>query len=212
MMLPFVRVTGIAAPIEGRNIDTDQIIPGRFLKTDRKNGYQHVLFHDLRFDKTGQERPNFVLNQSSFDGACFLIVDVNFGCGSSREGAVYALADFGIRAVIAPSFGEIFYNNCLKNGIVPVCLEASIVADARAWISDGKDPVMTVDLQQQVVTMPDGRKHSFSIDPFRRDCILKGMDELQLTLSLDEQIGQFEEKYFAEKPWARAPVPISSLP
>src|SRR5690606_33714445 len=128
---PFIRETGWAAPIEGRNIDTDQILPARFLKQDRSRGYGQLLVHDLRFDTSGCARPGFVLNQPGYRNARVLVTGENFGCGSSREGAVYALSDYGIRAVLAPSFGDIFHNNCLKNGIVPVRLPESVCREIR---------------------------------------------------------------------------------
>ncbi|TEA78812.1 3-isopropylmalate dehydratase small subunit [Allopusillimonas ginsengisoli] len=202
-MQPFTQLTGTAAPLAGRNIDTDQIIPGRFLKTDRSTGYKRILFHDLRFDADGRERPDFVLNLPAFREATLLITDVNFGCGSSREAAVYALADYGFRAIIGPSFGDIFYNNCLKNGILPIRLSESTVAGVRAHILAGKGNQVTVDLQEQTVVLPDGDTATFSIDAFWRDCLLKGVDEIELTLSYRDRIDSFEEAYFRARPWAR---------
>lgn len=201
-MKPFTEERGIAAPLEGRNIDTDQIVPARFLKQDRSKGYGHILFHDLRFDDQGAERPGFVLNRDPFRRATILVADENFGCGSSREAAVYALADFGIRAVIAPSFGDIFHNNCLKNGILPVKLDKAAVHGLQASLEQLSDPSVHVDLLQQQVTLPDGSRHGFAIDPFWRDCLVKGVDDLALTLSLLEDIDRFKQRYFSDMPWA----------
>jgi 3-isopropylmalate/(R)-2-methylmalate dehydratase small subunit len=202
-MKPFIRETGIAAPLEGRNIDTDQIIPGRFLKQDRSLGYERLLFHDLRFDEQDQERETFVLNQDRFRHTQILVTDVNFGCGSSREGAVYALSDYGIRSVIAPSFGDIFYSNCLKNGIVPVRLDEDICDTIRETLVTGDDTTITVDLELQRVELADGSTHAFSIDSFWRECLMKGVDDLELTLSHMDDVERFEQRYYASYPWTR---------
>lgn len=202
-MRAFICQTGIAAPLEGRNIDTDQIVPARFLKVERGQGYERILFHDLRFDAQGNERPEFVLNQNPFRNATILVTDVNFGCGSSREAAVYALADFGIRAVIAPSFGDIFHNNCLKNGIVPVRLDESVVKNLRQQLREGGDRKVTVDLENLTVTLPGDERHRFSVDLFWRDCLMQGVDDLELTLSHEQDIRRFEKRYYEEMPWAR---------
>jgi len=205
-MQAFTRESGIAAPLEGRNIDTDQIVPARFLKVDRSKGYSRIFFHDRRFDEHGNEITDFVLNQEPFRHATILVTDVNFGCGSSREAAVYALADFGIRAVIGPSFGDIFYNNCLKNGIVPVCLDEAVVRDLRSVVFTDPGLAITVDLERLVVTLPGGKEHPFTIDAFWRDCLLAGKDDLELTLSREADIKAFEAAYYAEMPWARVPT------
>lgn len=204
-MQAFICETGIAAPLEGRNIDTDQIVPARFLKVDRSKGYGRIFFHDLRFDADGNEHADFILNREPFRQASILVADVNFGCGSSREAAVYALADFGIRAVIAPSFGDIFYNNCLKNGIVPVRLDEEVVNELRTRLRESNDRMVTVDLQNLSVSLPGGGRHDFAIDPFWRDCLLKGVDDLELTLSHEQEIKRFEARYYSEMPWARVP-------
>lgn len=200
-MEPFISLTGVAAPLEGRNIDTDQIIPARFLKVDKDAGYGQFLFHDLRLDEHGQERPEFVLNHAAFRQAKILVTDVNFGCGSSREGAAYALHDYGVRAVIAPSFGDIFYNNCLKNGMVPVRLPEDVTAALRERLAQGDGAEITVDLDKTEVTLPDGSKHAFSIDPFWRDCLMQGKDEIGLTLGHLAQIESFERDYHARMQW-----------
>ena len=200
-MKPFTVESGLAAPLEGRNIDTDQIVPARFLKQERSKGYDRILFHDLRFDEKGAERPDFVLNQEAFRGARILVADENFGCGSSREAAVYALADYGIRAVIAPSFGDIFHNNCCKNGILPVKLDKKIVHDLQASLRRGEDTPVRIDLLQQQVFLPDGSAHPFQIDPFWRECMIKGVDDLTLTLSYADRIKTFTEDYYQRYPW-----------
>ena len=203
-MKPFIRETGIAAPIEGRNIDTDQIIPARFLKADRGKGYGPFLFHDLRFDGEGAERADFVLNREPFRRAAILVTDDNFGCGSSREGAVYALRDFGIRAVLAPSFGDIFHANCLKNAVVPVHLGEEVVAGLRRRLADGPERDITVDLDTLRVTLPGGECYGFDLAPFWRECLMKGVDEIALTLGHLREIEAFEQDYAAAYPWARA--------
>jgi len=200
-MEPFITLTGVAAPLEGRNIDTDQIIPARFLKVDKDAGYGQFLFHDQRMDEHGQERPEFVLNHPVFRHATILVTDVNFGCGSSREGAPYALHDYGVRSVIAPSFGDIFYNNCLKNGIVPVRLPEDVCARVRTRLAQADGAQITVDLEHTRVTLPEGESHEFAIDPFWRDCLMQGKDEIGLTLGHLAQIESFERDYHARMQW-----------
>ncbi|WP_210495528.1 3-isopropylmalate dehydratase small subunit [Microvirga antarctica] len=197
----FIRETALAAPFEGSNVDTDQIIPARFLKVDRTVGYGSFLFHDLKFESDGTERPDFVLNQQPFRHARILVTDENFGCGSSREGAVYALSDYGIKALIGPSFGDIFYNNCLKNGLIPVRLPHDVVAGLREDLLRGPDREISIDLDSQVVTLPDGTLHNLEIDPFWRECIMKGVDEVELTLGYLPEIESFEARYLDEMKW-----------
>lgn len=202
-MEAFTRLEGAAAPIEGRNVDTDQILPARFLKADRAKGYDRYLFHDLRFDGEGNEKRGFALNREPFRQARILVADDNFGCGSSREGAVYALHDFGIRAVIAPSFGDIFYNNCLKNGIVPAALPREAVTATIEALAAGDGPTdAVVDLVALSVTLPGGATHPFAIDAFWRECLMKGVDEIELTLGYRDEIEAFERAYRAERAWA----------
>lgn len=202
-MKPFIRETGRAAPIEGRNIDTDQILPARFLKQDRSKGYGQLLFHDLRFDAAGRELPGFVLNQPGHRDARMLVAEENFGCGSSREGAVYALSDFGIRAILAPSFGDIFHNNCLKNGIVPVRLPEAVCRDIRQSLRREPSQEIAVDLAAQRVELADGTAHEFKIDPFWRECLMKGVDDLELTIGMLDLVERFEKDYFSNMPWAQ---------
>lgn len=200
-MQAFIKETALAAPILGRNVDTDQIIPARFLKVDRTAGYGPYLFHDLRFTQDGVERDDFILNQEPYRNSRILVTDDNFGCGSSREGAVYALHDYGIKALIGPSFGDIFYNNALKNGLVPVKLPEDVVSNLRQDLLEGEARGITIDLEAQVVTLPDGTQHALVIDPFWRECIMKGVDEVELTLSYMPEIKVFEDQYLAEMRW-----------
>jgi 3-isopropylmalate/(R)-2-methylmalate dehydratase small subunit len=211
-MTPFITLEGIAAPIEGRNIDTDQIIPARFLKKSRGE-YADYLFYDLRMDTAHQSRPEFVLNQQVFQGASVLVCDENFGCGSSREAAVYALVDFGIRAVLAPSFGDIFYNNCLKNGVLPIVLSAEILDTLRKQLAqtaatlspEAKDSAglrIAIDLPERCVHcsyFPEPQR--FDIDPFWQECLIKGVDEIALTLGYSAQIQAFEQQHRKNQPW-----------
>lgn len=201
-MEAFIKVKSVAAIIDGANIDTDQIIPGRFLKADRSKGYGRFLFHDLRFTEDGATIADFVLNRAPCMQASILVTEENFGCGSSREGAVYALYDFGIRALIGPSFGDIFYNNCLKNGVVPVRLEAGQVEALRVQLANQPGGQVGVDLDGRVVVFPDGSTQAFDIDPFWRTCLLQGVDDLELTLSHGQAIRQFIEDYEQTYPWA----------
>jgi 3-isopropylmalate/(R)-2-methylmalate dehydratase small subunit len=193
-------LTAIAAPLEGRNVDTDQIIPARFLKFDRAGGYGQFLFHDLRFAEDGSERADFVLNQPNYRAAAVLVADENFGCGSSREGAVYSLSDFGIRAIVGPSFGDIFYNNCLRNGILPATVTGQEAADLRSLLSSASEPALTVDLPTQTVRIGTTVLH-FSLDGFWRDCLLQGVDEIGLALNQSEAIEAFENDYRRSRPW-----------
>lgn len=200
-MTMLTRLTGVAAPIEGVNVDTDQIIPARFLKFDRDGGYGRFLFHDVRFDDQEQERPEFVLNMEPFRSARILVADENFGCGSSREGAVYALQDFGIRAVIAPRFGDIFYNNCLRNRLLPATVDAGITTVLRSLLRDSGDASLTVDLEAMHVSHALGLVAPFTLDPFWRHCLMQGMDEIGLALQYTAQIEAFERERLQSYPW-----------
>jgi 3-isopropylmalate/(R)-2-methylmalate dehydratase small subunit len=200
-MEPFTRLEAIAVPMPVPNVDTDQIIPARFLRKPRKAGYGQYLFHDLRFDDDGREQPGFVLNQAPYRGARILVADTNFGCGSSREHAVYALSDYGFRAVIAPSYGDIFYGNSLKNGFLPIVLPADETAALRAQILQRPGGRITVDLEQQQITDLDGKTHRFEIDSFRKHCLLTGVDELDFTMRHRADIEAFEQRYGAMTSW-----------
>jgi 3-isopropylmalate/(R)-2-methylmalate dehydratase small subunit len=206
-MQAFTHLRALAAPLEGRNVDTDQIIPARFLKKNRDEFYKNYLFHDLRFDEHGAPRPDFILNRPPFQGAQILVADENFGCGSSREGAVYCLADYGIRAILAPSFGDIFFNNCLKNGLLPVRLDAKVLAAIRQTLLNSTQTNdsardITIDLAACTVKAPGlNAPQIFTMDPFWHECLLKGVDELALTLSYASDIENFERQHHNAHPW-----------
>ena len=200
-MQPFRALTGIAAPLRMINVDTDRIIPKQFLKTIRRTGLGANLFNDLRYTPDGAEIPGFVLNRAPWRKAEILIAGENFGCGSSREHAPWALLDFGIRCVIAPSFADIFYNNCFKNGILPVTLPEETVAALLDQAEQGDNARVTVDLERNAVVAPDGAESGFEIDPFRRRCLLEGLDDIGLTLRKAAAIGSFEAARAVDRPW-----------
>ena len=197
----FTALTGIAAPLPLANVDTDKIIPARFLKTIKRSGLGAHLFDPLRFDERGEERPDFVLNQQPYRRAEILIAFGNFGCGSSREHAPWALLDFGIRCVIAPDFADIFHNNCFKNGILPVQLPRVICEQLMADARMGENARLTVDLPRQVVIRPNGAEISFDIDPFRRHILLNGLDDIALTLEHAPAIDTFEAQRARSQAW-----------
>jgi 3-isopropylmalate/(R)-2-methylmalate dehydratase small subunit len=192
-MEPFSTVTAVAAPLDLPNVDTDRVIPARFLRRPQEQ-YAGLLFHDVRFDDEGHEREDFVLNQAPFREAKILVVADNFGCGSSREAAVWALQAHGIRSVIAPSLGDIFHENCYKNGLLPVILPADVVAALRTQLHVSPGASITVDLETQTVTAPDGTIHHFDVDPFRKQALLSGQDEIALTLTYEKEIAAFEAR------------------
>lgn len=200
-MEKFQKLDAAGLPIGTPNVDTDQIIPARFLRKPRALGYQNYLFHDLRFNDDGSEKPDFVLNLPPYRAARVLVAERNFGCGSSREHAVYALYDSGFRAVIAPSFGDIFYNNSFKNGLLPIVLPADVVAALRGEIEQHPGARVIVDLESQEVTTPAGEVHFFEIDPFRKHCLLHGVDEIEFTLGFTGKITAFEKEQKGESPW-----------
>jgi len=191
-MEKFQRLKATAVPIDGANVDTDQIIPARFLRKPPKEGTARFLFHDLRFNDDGSEKPDFVLNRVHFRGARILVAERNFGCGSSRENAVYALYDYGFRAVIAPSFGDIFFNNCFKNGLLPIVLPAAEAAALRAALHAAPGAEIEIDLEAQLVVGPGGAVYRFDVDPFRKHCLLEGVDEVGFTLGFEHEIAAFE--------------------
>ena len=199
-MRAFTRLDGRAAPMPIANIDTDQIIPKQFLKTVEREGLGKGLFFDLRFDGEGREKPDFVLNQPAFKGVQVLIAGENFGCGSSREHAPWALLDFGITCVIAPSFADIFYENCFQNGVLPVVLPDEQVRRLSAEAKGGNH-VFSVDLEAQSVTAPSGEVFRFDIDPGRKEKLLKGLDAVGETLQHHEHIGGFEARRKLTHPW-----------
>ena len=201
-MQAFTRVTAVAAPIDLPNIDTDRIIPARFLrKPQGAPGYASFLFHDVRFNADGSEKAEFVLNLPPSRDARILVAAENFGCGSSREAAVWALDAHGIRAVIAPSLGDIFHQNCFKNGLLPVILTGETAAALRRQLHERPGASMTVDLETQTVTAPDGGTHSFEIDPFRKQMLLAGRDEIGLTMEHEGSIREFEARHAREMAW-----------
>lgn len=197
----FTTLTGIAAPLPLRNIDTDMIIPKQFLKTIRRTGLGKSLFYEMRYDQSGNEIAEFVLNQPAYRKAQILVTGENFGCGSSREHAPWALLDFGIRCVIAPDFADIFYNNCFQNGILPIKLPQAEVAKLLDDASRGSNATLTIDLEAQEIRGPDGGVIKFEIDPFRKHCLLNGLDNIGLTLEKTPAIAAYEKRMQAEHPW-----------
>jgi 3-isopropylmalate/(R)-2-methylmalate dehydratase small subunit len=201
MMEPFRRLDATAVPIGVPNIDTDQIIPARFLWRKRREGFGHLLFHDLRFNDGGALKPDFVLNQNVYRDARIVVADRNFGCGSSREHAVWALYDYGMRAVVAPSFGDIFFNNSFQNGLLPVVLPAERAAALRALLEQAPGSRLAIDLEAQTVSGPGGAIDRFEIDPFRKECLLAGTDDISFTLGHHDRIAEFENAYEAKVRW-----------
>lgn len=197
----FSTLTGVAAPLPLRNIDTDMIIPKQFLKTIKRTGLGKSLFFEMRFDQDGKENPDFVLNKDAYRKASILVTGDNFGCGSSREHAPWALLDFGIRCVVAPDFADIFYNNCFQNGILPIKLPQEDVDKLMDDAGRGANATITIDLEAQEIKGPDGGMIKFDIDPFRKHCLLNGLDNIGLTLEKAAHIDGFEEKMQTARPW-----------
>jgi 3-isopropylmalate/(R)-2-methylmalate dehydratase small subunit len=193
-MNPFTTLTATAAPLRAENIDTDQIIPARFLTAVSKAGMGDGLFAAWRYDANGQPKPDFVLNRPEYAGAQVLIAGRNFGSGSSREHAVWALTEYGFRAVISPGFADIFYNNSLKNGLLPIALPEDTVNMLLDLVEEQPDTHLTIDLAAQTVTLPDGQQAGFSIDPYRKLCLLEGLDDLGYLLAQDAAIAAFEQR------------------
>ena len=200
-MQKFTTLTGVAAPLPMINVDTDKIIPKQYLKTIERTGLGKALFDELRYNTDGSEKPDFVLNQPAYRKAEILVAGENFGCGSSREHAPWALLDFGIRAVIAPSFADIFHSNCFKNGILPIALPAEIVAQLMDDARKGSNARLTIDLAKQTITRPDGQVVHFEIDQFRKHCLLDGLDDIGLTLKKESAIAKFEDRRKQAQPW-----------
>jgi 3-isopropylmalate/(R)-2-methylmalate dehydratase small subunit len=201
---PFTRLTAVAAPIDLPNVDTDRIIPARFLREPKGPELGRYLFHDVRFDAQGAERADFVLNQPAYRSARIIVAAPNFACGSSREAAVWALMAAGFRAFVAPSFGDIFAQNCGKNGALAVTLPADTVAALRAQLAGRPGATVTVDLPAQTVTGPDGAPHAFQVDAFLKECLLTGQDEIALTLGHEADIAAFEARHREAMPWLHA--------
>jgi 3-isopropylmalate/(R)-2-methylmalate dehydratase small subunit len=197
----FTTLTGIAAPLPQTNVDTDMIIPARYLKTIERSGLGKALFYAQRFTPEGRERPDFVLNRPAYRHSQILVAGANFGCGSSREHAPWALLDFGIRCIIAPSFADIFYNNCFKNGVLPIVLPREVCDRLMDDAKNGANARLTVDLEAQTVTRPDGSVVKFEIDPFRKHSLLNGLDDIGLTEQRSQTIGAFEDRHRAAQPW-----------
>jgi 3-isopropylmalate/(R)-2-methylmalate dehydratase small subunit len=201
-MQKFDVLTGVAAPLPIINIDTDMIIPKQFLKTIERTGLRKGLFSEMRFDEAGKEKPDFVLNQPAYRKAEILVVGDNFGCGSSREHAPWALLDFGIRCVISTSFADIFYNNCFKNGILPIKVSAEDLGKLMDDAQRGANATLTIDLPNQEIRGPDGGVVRFEIDAFKKHCLLNGLDDIGLTLQKTEKIDGFEATNAVARPWA----------
>ena len=197
----FNTLTGIAAPMPLVNIDTDMIIPKQFLKTIKRSGLGVNLFDEMRYDRQGNEIPDFVLNQEAYRQAEILVAGENFGCGSSREHAPWAIKDFGIRCVIAPSFADIFYNNCFKNGILPIALPPETVDVLMKDAEKGANARMTVDLEAQTVTTSDGEVFGFEVDAFKKHCLMEGLDDIGLTMAKADSIDSYEAIASQARPW-----------
>jgi 3-isopropylmalate/(R)-2-methylmalate dehydratase small subunit len=201
-MEKFTTLTGVAAPLPIVNVDTDMIIPKDYLKTIKRTGLGKGLFAEMRYREDGSENPDFVLNKPAYRNARILVAGDNFGCGSSREHAPWALLDFGIRCVISTSFADIFYNNCFKNGILPITVSPEELDKLMDDASRGANATLTVDLEAQEIRGPDGGVIRFEIDPFRRHCLLNGLDDIGLTMEKAAAIESFEKRYAELRPWA----------
>jgi len=204
MMEKFTTLTGVTAPMPMINIDTDMIIPKQFLKSIKRTGYAEQLFFELRFDDDGKEVEDFVLNKPAYRDSKIIIAGENFGCGSSREHAPWALLDFGIRCVISESFADIFYNNCFKNGILPIKLPKEDVAKLMEDAERGSNATVTIDLESQEITEPDGSMIKFDLHPFLKECLINGLDDIALTMKKAEKIDSYEAKQQAAQPWLSA--------
>jgi 3-isopropylmalate/(R)-2-methylmalate dehydratase small subunit len=209
-MEKFTTLTGIVAPMDRSNVDTDAIIPKQFLKSIKRSGFGPNLFDEWRYLDHGEPgmdnskrplNPDFVLNQPRYQGASILIARENFGCGSSREHAPWALLDYGFRVVIAPSFADIFFNNCFKNGIVPIVLDATIVDELFKAVAAKEGYQLAVDLEAQTITTPEGKNIAFEVDTFRKHCLLNGLDDIGLTLQHEDDIRAYERRRVQEAPW-----------
>ncbi|GAB4180903.1 MAG: 3-isopropylmalate dehydratase small subunit [Thalassobaculales bacterium] len=197
----FTELTGVAAPLPMINVDTDKIIPKQYLKTIERKGLGKGLFDEMRYDAEGREIPDFILNQPAYRSAKILVAGENFGCGSSREHAPWALLDFGIRCVIAPSFADIFHNNCFKNGILPIRLPQEICDTLMEDAKNGANATFTIDLEKQTITRPGGETIHFEVDAFRRHCLLNGLDDIGLTMQQEKAIKSYEDRVLAAQPW-----------
>ena len=203
-MEKFTKLTGVAAPLNMINVDTDMIIPKQFLKTIKRSGLGKHLFDEMRFNRDGSEIEGFILNTPAYREASILVAGDNFGCGSSREHAPWALLDFGIKCIISTSFADIFYNNCFKNGILPVKVTKKQLERLMENAERGANATLTVDLENQVIKDSDGVEFDFEIDEFKRHCLLNGLDDVGLTMQIDDKIGDFEGNQRAGQPWLYA--------
>ena len=197
----FTKLRGVAAPLNMINIDTDKLIPKQFLKTIKRTGLGKHLFNEMRFNEDGSEKQDFVLNKSAYREASIIVAGDNFGCGSSREHAPWALLDFGIKCVISTSFADIFYNNCLKNGILPIVVNKQQLDQLMDDAENGANAVLDVDLEAQEIIRPSGEKVTFEIDELRKHCLINGLDDIGLTMEKEENIDNFEKRRAAEQPW-----------
>ena len=197
----FTKLRGVAAPLNMINIDTDKLIPKQFLKTIKRTGLGKHLFNEMRFNEDGSEKQDFVLNKSAYREASIIVAGDNFGCGSSREHAPWALLDFGIKCVISTSFADIFYNNCFKNGILPIVVNKQQLDQLMDDAENGANAVLDVDLEAQEIIRPSGEKVTFEIDEFRKHCLINGLDDIGLTMEKEENIDNFEKSRAAEQPW-----------
>ncbi|MEC9045481.1 MAG: 3-isopropylmalate dehydratase small subunit [Pseudomonadota bacterium] len=201
-MEKFNKLRGVAAPLNMINIDTDKLIPKQFLKTIKRTGLGKHLFNEMRFNEDGSEKPDFVLNKSAYRGSNIIVAGDNFGCGSSREHAPWALLDFGIKCVISTSFADIFYNNCFKNGILPIVVNKQQLDQLMDDAENGANAVLDIDLEAQEITRPNGESVTFEIDEFRKHCLINGLDDIGLTMEKEKNIDSFEKKRATEQPWA----------
>ena len=198
----FTKLTGVAAPMKIRNIDTDMIIPKQYLKTIKRTGLGSGLFSELRFNEDGSENPDFVLNQPAYRNAKIIVAEDNFGCGSSREHAPWALMDFGVRCVISTSFADIFFNNCFQNGVLPIRVSREDLDKLMEDAERGANATMTIDLEAQEIHGPDGGVVKFDIDAFRKHCMLNGLDDIGITMQKDKGITSYENNLAKDRPWA----------
>ena len=201
-MEKFDKLRGVAAPFNMINIDTDKLIPKQFLKTIKRTGLGKHLFNEMRFNEDGSEKPDFVLNKAAYRGSNIIVAGDNFGCGSSREHAPWALLDFGIKCVISTSFADIFYNNCFKNGILPIVVTKQQLDQLMDDAENGANAVLDIDLEAQEITRPNGESIIFEIDEFRKHCLINGLDDIGLTMEKEKNIDSFEKKRATEQPWA----------
>jgi len=201
-MEKFDKLRGVAAPFNMINIDTDKLIPKQFLKTIKRTGLGKHLFNEMRFNEDGSEKPDFVLNKVAYRDSNIIVAGDNFGCGSSREHAPWALLDFGIKCVISTSFADIFYNNCFKNGILPIVVTKQQLDQLMDDAENGANAVLDIDLEAQEITRPNGESIIFEIDEFRKHCLINGLDDIGLTMEKEKNIDSFEKKRATEQPWA----------